>query len=51
MRKYTPFEQVAIGAQFYANGCKYVKKSTRTAIYLNCNRVFYFGKQEGVEVV
>ena len=44
------FEDIIVGAYFMFNGNKYRKNSNRTAKLLEVNRVFYFTKNEIVEV-
>ena len=40
------FSNLKIGEYFYFGGNKWLKRSTRTALLLYCNRIFYFGKNE-----
>lgn len=49
MKKY--FKDLNIGTQFKFNGNTYIKKSTRTVYLEQYNRVFYFEKNNLVEVV
>ena len=43
------FEQLAIGDRFLCNGNEYVKRSTRTVLLVNFNRVFYFYAKQSVK--
>lgn len=36
------FKDIAIGATFTCNGNKCIKKSTRTALIVDYNKVFYY---------
>ena len=44
MSKHTIFSALPIGARFKCNGNECVKRSTRTAVLVKYERVFYFTK-------
>jgi hypothetical protein len=43
---YSDFHELPIGVTFSYNGNDYVKQSTRTALMLDANRVFYMGMRD-----
>ena len=43
------FSQLAIGDRFMCNGNEYEKRSTRTVLLVNYNRVFYFYANQSVK--
>ena len=45
------FSEIAVGIEFMVNGNKYIKNSKATAKLLENNRVFYFTKNEVIQVV
>ena len=51
LTKHAKFVDLPIGAKFSCNGNECIKKSTRTAILLQFDRVFYFRKNELVKVL
>ena len=44
------FRTIGIGENFILNGNEYIKRSTRTALMLSTNRIFYIGQLEGCKV-
>jgi hypothetical protein len=48
MRK--PFSELAVGALFIHNGYVCLKLTTRTALFVQFGRTFYFYKTDMVEV-
>lgn len=44
------FQRVPVGAEFFQNGNRCVKRSTRTADIPEYGRWFHYGKREIVEV-
>ncbi len=46
MAKLKAFKDVLIGEKFHCNGNLCLKKSTKTALLTNFDRVFYFGQEE-----
>lgn len=52
MRKmYSYFSELPLEAVFYYGGNQCIKTSSRTALYVEYNRRFYFGRMEVVTVL
>lgn len=45
------FSRLKVGAEFFKNGNRCKKQSTRTARLVEYNKIFYFGQREKVELV
>ena len=43
------FAQLATGDRFRCQGNEYIKRSTKTALLVNFNKVFYFYDSQSVE--
>ena len=43
------FAQLATGDRFRCQGNEYIKRSTKTALLVNFNQVFYFYASQSVE--
>lgn len=48
---YKYFHEVAINATFHYQGNTYIKQSTRTALMLCANKVFYMGMRDDCYVL
>ena len=44
------FKQIRIGSMFYCNGNLCIKRSSRTALIKQYNRIFYYGENEMVNI-
>jgi hypothetical protein len=47
----TIFASLPIGTRFTCNGNECVKQSTRTALLVNVDRVFYFARTDRVRIM
>ena len=50
-RMNTIFCTLPIGTRFLCNGNECMKQSTRTALMINFNRVFYFARTDRVQIM
>lgn len=50
MSQYVYFDELPVKSEFWLNGNKWVKRSSRTAYLPDYDRWFYFGKKELVVV-
>lgn len=44
--RYSYFKELSIGSHFLFNGNECIKQSTRTALFINENKWFYFGQND-----
>lgn len=47
----TIFASIPVGTRFTCNGNECIKQSTRTALMVNFNRVFYFARTDCVRIM
>ena len=47
-KTFCKFSDIQVGDIFYSNGNQCIKKSTRTALLVEYDRIFYYGKDEVV---